>query len=180
MMAAAFVAGERLRALQWLGFALAIAGLLWLMLPGVTKPSPTGAALMALAGVGWGVYSLRGRGVDDPLKTTADNFLRATPLVAVLSLVTLASAHLTGSGALLAVTSGALASGVGYSIWYAALKGLTAAQAATVQLTVPIIAALGGVLVLEERLTGRLAVAAVLTLGGVALAITARQRRPAR
>jgi drug/metabolite transporter (DMT)-like permease len=175
MMAAALVAGERLRALQWLGFALAIGGLTWLMLPGVTKPPVTGAALMALAGVGWGVYSLRGRRVQDPLGTTAENFMRAAPLVACVSLLTLASAQLSGQGALLAIVSGALASGVGYSIWYAALAGLTAAQAASVQLTVPVIAALGGVALLGERLSGRLGIAALLTLGGVALAIGGRR-----
>ena len=177
MMTAALLAGERLKALQWLGFTLAAGGLVWLMLPGATKPSAVGAALMALAGIGWGIYSLRGRGVSDPLRATSANFLRATPLVAVLSVLTLGSLSISLEGATLAIVSGAVASGLGYSIWYAALRGLTAARAAAVQLTVPVIAACGGVLLLDERLTGRLVLAGLLTLGGVALAIGGRRTR---
>jgi drug/metabolite transporter (DMT)-like permease len=176
MMGFALIAGERLRPLQWLGFTAAILGLIWLMLPGVTKPSPGGAALMALAGVGWGVYSLRGRGVGDPLAKTAANFVRALPLVALVSLVALDSFAISGRGAALAAISGAVASGIGYTIWYAALHGLTASRAAMVQLTVPVIAAVGGVVLLDERLSWRLVIAGVLTLGGVALAIGGRQR----
>ncbi|HSN71345.1 MAG TPA: DMT family transporter [Steroidobacteraceae bacterium] len=176
MMTAAFASGERLLRVQWVGFALAIAGLVWLMLPGVTKPSPMGAALMAAAGAGWGVYSLRGRGVTDPLRATTANFVRATPIVAVVSVVALGSFEISAKGAALAIASGAVASGLGYTIWYAALRGLNGTRAAMVQLTVPVIAAVGGVLLLGETLTPRLVIAGLLTLGGVALAIGARAR----
>ena len=175
MIGFALLRGERLRPLQWLGFTAAILGLVWLMLPGVTKPSMLGAALMVLAGIGWGVYSLRGRGVSDPLATTAANFVRALPLVAIVSLVAWDSFAISGRGAVLAVLSGAVASGIGYTIWYAALRGLTASRAAMVQLTVPVIAAIGGVALLDERLSWRLLIASVLTLGGVALAIGGRR-----
>jgi drug/metabolite transporter (DMT)-like permease len=177
MIAAALRAGERPGALQWLGFAAAIAGLVYLVAPGVTAPSPLGALLMAFAGACWGVYSLLGRGSTNPMLDTTANFLRATPLALVASAIAFAHTQISATGVLLAIASGALSSGVGYVIWYAALRGLTATRAAIVQLVVPLLAALGGVFFLEEVFTARLAIAGVLILGGVALAIGTRTMR---
>ncbi len=180
MFARAVQAGERFGPRRWVGVALAVGGLVWLLLPGVSAPDLAGAVGMVIAGVAWGAYSLLGRGSRDPLADTAGNFLRATPL-ALLTLLFLPAATgealqagTTGLG--LAVVSGALASGLGYAVWYAALRGLDAGRAATVQLSVPVIAALGGVALLAEPLTSRLVVAGVVTLGGVWLAL-ARERR---
>jgi drug/metabolite transporter (DMT)-like permease len=174
MILSALRAGERPWRLEWIGLAIALAGLVYLVLPGVTAPSPAGSVLMVVAGVSWGFYSLRGRGTADPLAATTDNFVRAVPLVAVVSLATLRRAEVSGEGVALAVLSGAVASGVGYVIWYAALKGLTATRAATVQLAVPVLAALGGVVFLSEGISIRLVLAALMILGGVGLAVSVR------
>ena len=163
--------GERLRLAVWLGLALALTGLVALTLPGLTAPDPLGACLMAAAGVSWGIYSLLGRGTTHPLAATAWNFLRAVPLALALSLATIAGAHVSPKGLMLAVSSGALASGIGYSLWYAALRDLPASRAAVAQLAVPVLAAVGGILLLGERLTPRLVFAGTLILAGVALAI---------
>lgn len=180
MVGAGLARGERPRAIEWVGHATAIAGLVALALPGLAAPDPLGAALMASAGVAWGVYSLRGRGAKDPLAVTADNFVRTIPMVLVLVVpVVLFGAGgvtATARGVALAIGSGALASGVGYSIWYAALPHLPATRAAVVQLTVPAVAAVGGVVVLGEVLTARFVICAAAILGGVALAIAARRR----
>jgi drug/metabolite transporter (DMT)-like permease len=176
MFAAGLRGGERFSARGWLGLALAVGGLVLLLLPGVAAPSLAGAALMVVAGVAWGVYSLRGRGVTDPLAATAGNFVRATPLGIVLWLAWAARAHADGGGIVLALASGAITSGLGYVIWYAALPRLAALQAASVQLSVPLIAALGGVLLLDEAFTARLALAAAAILGGIALVLAARRR----
>ena len=177
MLVAGLAAGERPRLLQWIGLAAALGGMTYLVLPGVTAPSPTGSVLMAVAGIAWGLYSLHGRGAVDPLGESRDNFVRSVPMVAVVSLLSLGDFEMTPAGALLlAVTSGALASGAGYVIWYTALGGLTATFAATVQLSVPVIAAAGGVLVMGESVTFRLVLSSVLILGGVALALP-RSRR---
>ncbi|HVR70000.1 MAG TPA: DMT family transporter [Vicinamibacteria bacterium] len=171
MLAWALRRGERPGALEWIGLAVALGGLVALVLPGLGAPDPTGAALMFAAGVAWGVYSLRGRGTSDPLAATASNFARAVPFTLASSLLAAGHVRVTGEGALLAVASGALASGVGYSLWYAALRGLTATRAAIVQLSVPVLAATGGVLLLGERLSPRLVLAGAAILGGVALAM---------
>ncbi len=176
MLGAALRAGERPRAIEWLGVATAIAGLVYLVLPGLAAPSPAGAALMAAAGVAWGLYSLRGRGSRDPLADTARNFLCAVPFTLAVSLAALSRAHASRDGVLLAAASGAISSGIGYVIWYAALRGLSATRAATVQLSVPVIAALGGIAFLGEHLTTRLVVAATLILGGVGVTLAARRR----
>ncbi len=176
MLAAGWRAGESFGRLGGLGFALAVGGLVWLVLPGVSAPAPLGAALMALAGMAWGVYSLRGRGVVDPLAATAGNFLRAAPLALILSLLLALQAHANPQGAALAVVSGAITSGLGYVIWYAALPGLTALRAATVQLSVPLIAALGGALLLSEAISLRLVLAGVAILGGIALVLLHKGR----
>jgi drug/metabolite transporter (DMT)-like permease len=175
MLIAAMMTGERPARLQWLGLLTAIGGLVYLMLPGVSAPDPLGFVLMAVAGVGWGLYSLRGRTAIDPLSETAGNFARSVPMVALVSAASLSAIQIESTGAALAVTSGALASGVGYAIWYAALPGLTATAAATVQLSVPVLAALAGVLFMAEAVTPRLVIASLLILGGVALALLKRR-----
>ncbi|WP_371132793.1 DMT family transporter [Methyloversatilis sp.] len=176
MIAAGLFKGERFRPLQIAGFVVALAGLAVLLAPGVSAPPVDAALLMMLAGLAWGVYSLRGRHARaTPLAMTAGNFVRAVPLAIGLSMVSAADARIDLAGAGYAMLSGALASGVGYAIWYSALRGLTATQAATVQLSVPVIAALGGALLLAEPLTARLALASAATLGGIALVVTSRR-----
>jgi len=179
MFAAGLRGGERFGMAGWLGLALAVGGLVLLLLPGVAAPSLAGAALMVVAGIAWGGYSLRGRGVTDPLAATAGNFVRATPLGIALWVAWLAwsaRSHADPGGIALALASGAITSGLGYVIWYAALPRLAALQAASVQLSVPLIAALGGVLLLDEAFTARLALAAAAILGGIALVLAARRR----
>jgi drug/metabolite transporter (DMT)-like permease len=171
--------GERLRGWQALGAALALGGLVGLVLPGLSAPPLVSSGLMIAAGIAWGVYSLRGRVTADPTVTTAGNFLRAVPFALALSAATMPWAALDGAGFGYAVSSGALASGVGYAIWYTALKGLRATDAAMVQLSVPVIAAAGGILLLGEHLTPRLVLASGAILGGIALVIFARQRKSA-
>jgi drug/metabolite transporter (DMT)-like permease len=178
MLGGGLARGERPRATEWAGLAVALAGVIALVAPGLTAPDPIGAVLMIGAGVAWGVYSLRGRGRSSsvPLVTTAANFARTVPLTAALSLAALHGAHLGGRGAALAVASGALASGVGYSLWYAALPSMSATRAAIVQLSVPLLAAAGAVALLGEPLTLRIVLSAVVILGGVALAVVGRPR----
>jgi drug/metabolite transporter (DMT)-like permease len=170
--------GEKFGSAAWLGLALAVAGLVYLVSPGIAAPPLVGAALMAIAGVAWGVYSLRGRGVTDPLAATAGNFARAAPLALLLSVLFIANARVyaNGAGIALAIASGALTSGIGYVIWYAALSKLTAMRAATVQLSVPLIAAFGGVAFLSEAITPRLAAASATILGGIAMVLTSKSR----
>ncbi len=174
MFIVALRSGEPFSAASWVGLVLAIAGLVYLVLPGVTAPEPIGAMLMVIAGVAWGAYSLLGRKAADPTRATAWNFLLSVPLVLLTSLIFLQQFHTTSFGIALAVASGAVASGIGYVIWYAALRGLAATSAATVQLSVPVIAAIGGVLLLSEDVTLRLLMASVATLGGVAIVLSQR------
>jgi drug/metabolite transporter (DMT)-like permease len=178
MFGVALRSGERFSVPGWIGLALAGAGLVYLVLPGVAAPPLFGTLLMALAGVAWGVYSLRGRGSSDPLGATAVNFLWATPLALALWLPFAGVAHAEPRGILLAVVSGALTSGVGYALWYTALRGLGAMRAATVQLSVPPLAALGAVLWLGEALTLRLVLASVAIIGGIALVLRYRAVAP--
>jgi drug/metabolite transporter (DMT)-like permease len=167
--------GERLRAQQLVGLVLAIGGLVYLMLPGLAAPPIAGSMLMLIAGVAWGIYSLRGRGAIDPTSITAGNFLRAVPLTMLLSVVMRAispeSINFNPRGMLLAITSGAITSGLGYAIWYAVLPSLKATTAATVQLSVPVITALGAILFLNEKLDPRLIAATIAILTGIALVI---------
>lgn len=176
MIGAGLARGERPGVREWSGLALALAGLVWLTRPGLSAPDPLGAALMIGAGASWGVYSLRGRGAAQPIAANADNFLRALPPVIAVSVTTLAGAHASARGLGLAVASGALASGVGYSVWYAALRGLTATRAAIVQLLVPLLATGGAIVLLGERIGQRVLIAGLAIICGVAVAVSARRR----
>ncbi len=164
-------AGERLGRMQLVGLMLACAGLVGLLLPGLSAPPLAGSVFMLGAGLAWGIYSLRGKAAGNPLRVTAGNFLRAAPIAAALSVFMMNGTALDHAGIGYAVLSGALASGIGYAIWYTALPALKATQAAIVQLSVPVIAALGGILFLGEPLTLRLALTSAAILGGIALVI---------
>jgi len=176
MMVVALISGERPRRLEWIGLVSAVTGIIVLVFPGLTAPPLAGSTMMALAGASWGFYTLWGRGTNDPLAATTKNFARAVPLAVVASLAAIGRVHVTGNGAVLAASSGAITSGVGYVIWYAALRRLTATRAAIVQSATPVLAALGGVIFLSERVTLRLVIAAVMILGGIALAVLGRRR----
>jgi drug/metabolite transporter (DMT)-like permease len=169
MIGAGIASGQRPGGRQWLGLGAALAGLVYLVSPGLDAPPLVGAGLMALAGVAWGVYSLRGGGAD-PVATTAGNFLLAVPLAALAALAALAEPLPTARGVLLGMASGGLTSGLGYVLWYAALRGLDATRAGIAQLAVPVLAAGGGVVLLAEPVTTRLILASLVTLGGVGLA----------
>lgn len=167
--------GERLSLWGSLGLFLALGGLIYLVFPGLEAPSPSGAALMVVAGIAWGIYTLRGRGVGSPTVVTTDNFSRSIPFVVLISLIFFQNLHMTVRGTLYAVLSGGLTSAIGYVIWYAALGGHSATSAALVQLMVPVLAAMGGVAFLSEPVTARLLFASAMIIGGVALALTQRQ-----
>ncbi len=169
MIVAGLLGGERLARTQWMGLVLALGGIGYLLSPGLAAPPLLGAASMALAGIAWGIYSLRGRSSADPVTTTTDNFLRAAPIALVLSLAQAGDIHLTIRGFSLAIVSGALTSGLGYVLWYAALRRLTVARAAVAQLTVPVIVAVSGVVLLAESINLRLVIASVMVLGGVGM-----------
>lgn len=177
MIGAGLIRGERPARVDWIGVLLAIGGLVVLTVPGVTAPDPIGIAFMAIAGVCWGVYSLVGREAPDPLAATAGNFARATVAGILFAAVSGSSRHLTPYGLLLATASGSLASGVAYTLWYAALPALAAWRAAVVQLIVPVLTALAAALILGEALTSRLALATTLVLLGVLLTIVPRWHR---
>lgn len=180
MFIVALRGGEQFTLLSWTGFTLAILGLVYLVSPGVTAPDPLGAVLMAIAGIAWGFYSLLGRSITDPLEATANNFIYSVPLVVIVSLLFMGDFNSSLSGFALAVGSGAITSGLGYAIWYAALRGLTATRAATVQLSVPVIAAFGGIILLSEPITLRLLLASAATLGGVAIVLGQRATQAPR
>ena len=169
--------GEHMTLRQWVGLVMALLGLVGLLSPGLSAPPLSGALLMLGAGIAWGVYSLRGRGGGDATAVTAGNFVRAVPMALALSLIARPVLSVDVEGAWYAVVSGALASGVGYALWYRALPGLRPVSAATVQLSVPVIAALGGVVLLGEAPGVRLVLASLAILGGIALVIVSR--RPA-
>ncbi|MBE0627240.1 MAG: DMT family transporter [Burkholderiales bacterium] len=171
--------GERLLRAQLAGLLLAFGGLVGLLLPGLSAPPLVGSILMLGAGVAWGVYSLRGRGAGDPTRVTAGNFLRAVPISIALSALMFSGASVDYAGFWYAVMSGAIASGIGYAIWYTALPALKATSAATVQLSVPVIAAVGGIVLLGEPISLRLVLASAAILGGIALVILERRRTAA-
>jgi drug/metabolite transporter (DMT)-like permease len=171
MVAGALIAGDRPTVAEWIGWLLAIAGFVYLVSPGLTAPSPLGSVLMGAAGIAWGVYSLQGRSEPHALAGTTYNFVRSVPMVIVISAIAIRDLHLSANGIVLAVLSGAITSGVGYAIWYTALRSISSMQAAMVQLSVPVLAAAGGVLFLAESVSLRLIISGLLILGGIFLAI---------
>jgi len=176
MFTAALHGGERFAPASWLGLTVALSGLVYLVSPGLTAPDPQGAVLMTVAGIAWGIYSLRGRLTADALGSTATNFIYCVPLVVAVSLFALRDVQASPAGVGLAIASGAVASALGYVVWFAALRGLTASRAATVQLSVPIIAAFGGVVLLAEDVSLRLLIASAATLGGIWIVLAQRDR----
>jgi len=174
MMAVALASGERPTGRQWIGLAAAFCGLVYLTRPGLAAPPVVGCALMIAAGVAWGVYSLLGRASVRPVAHTAGNFLRVSPFVAAAWLLDRPHWHVSRAGVMLALMSGVVTTGLGYVIWYYVLPGLTATRAAIVQVAVPVLAAFGGVMLMNETVTVRLALAAVMVLGGVGLALGSR------
>ncbi len=174
MIAYAVWSGERLMIAQLFGFVLATLGLVYLLLPGISAPPLGGALLMLGAGMAWGVYSLRGRNAGNPTGVTAGNFIRAVPFAIALTVITSRNTSMNAAGITYAVASGVLASALGYAIWYTVLPELKATTAATVQLSVPVIAAMGGVVLLGEAVSMRLAVSSGAVLGGIALVIWQR------
>lgn len=177
MLGRGLATGERPRPVEWLGVAGAVAGLVYLVSPGISAPDPLGAAAMVVAGIGWGGYSIAGRGVADPAAMTAGNFRRAALAVVPPTLLAAGWLSLSAPGVLLAAGSGALASGLGYAVWYTVLGSLTLTRAALVQLAVPVIAAAGGVLVVGESITLRLFLASAVILGSIALGVLSRPER---
>ena len=181
MLGWGFSQGERLNWLQWAGFILAVAGLVYLLSPGLEAPSAPGAALMTISGIGWGVYSILGKGAGNPTARTSGNFLKASFILIALSvpiLWNLPEPPPTAKGWALAISSGAITSALGYALWYHVLKDITVTRAGVAQLTVPALAALGGILFVSEPLTIRFVSASVLILSGVAAATLTRSKAP--
>ena len=176
MIAVALFRGERPHRLEWLGLLIAVSGLVYLVFPGLSSPPLFASILMAAAGGAWGFYTLRGKGSSDPLGDTTGNFIRSVPMIVIASIPFCSQINLSTRGFILAVLSGAIASGVGYTVWYAVLKHHTATRAAVLQLTVPLIAAFGGVLLLSEVMTTRLLIASAMILGGIAMTIFDRRK----
>jgi drug/metabolite transporter (DMT)-like permease len=175
MLAVAIATGDRPGFFEYAGILTAFAGLIYLVLPGLESPSLASSLFMATAGIAWGLYTLRGRGSANPLADTTGNFVRTIPFVFVLTVFTAGSTSLSWRGVGLAVLSGAIASGVGYAVWYAALEFHTAARAAVLQLAVPLIAAVGGILFMNELLTPRLGISSLLILGGILVVILSKR-----
>ncbi|HUR99365.1 MAG TPA: DMT family transporter [Pyrinomonadaceae bacterium] len=167
--------GDRPGSLEWIGLLTALGGLVYLVFPGLSSPPFYASMLMAAAGVAWGVYTLRGKGSGDPLGDTTGNFIRTVPMIAIATIPFLSQINLSARGIVLAVLSGAIASGGGYTVWYAVLKHHTATRAAVLQLAVPVIASLAGVLLLSESMSSRLLIASTLILGGIAVTIVGRK-----
>ncbi len=176
MIGAGLKSGERPHPAEWLGLAAALGGLVYLVLPGITAPDPVGALLMAISGIAWGIYSLRGKGTTATVLATTGNFVRTVPMAAFASVLAFSLVRAERTGIVLALVSGTLTSGLGYVLWYKALRGLTATRAAIIQLVVPVLAAFGGVVFLAEQLTVRLSIASMFVLGGVAIAIVAHEK----
>jgi drug/metabolite transporter (DMT)-like permease len=178
MITGGLVRGERPSPRQWIGLIVAATGMVMINLPSLERPPPSGAALMIAAGIAWGIYSLRGRGATRPIVTTAENFVRSVPFAAVFGAIAIATtAQVTARGVILAVASGGVASGLGYCLWYAVLPSLGAARAAIVQLSVPVIAAGGAIVLLDEPLRRHVASGGAIILGGLALALWRRAPR---
>ena len=171
MILLSLISGTRLHITEWAGVVIAFTGFIYLILPGVTTPSVFGFMLMTVAGIAWGIYTLKGRGSKSPLMDTAYNFLRTTPLVILLTITTVNNTNYSSEGILLAAVSGGITSGIGYTIWYIALGGLSSTQAAVLQLSVPVIAAFGGVIFVSEVITSRLTISAIMVLGGILMVV---------
>lgn len=167
MILISIFSGTRLHISEWLGVLIAFSGFVYLVLPSVQTPTFSGFILMAAAGIAWGIYTLRGRSSTYPLGDTTFNFIRTSPLVIALAVIAIPTVELSTEGIILAVLSGAVASGIGYTIWYIALGGLSATEAAVVQLSVPVIAAIGGIVFVSEAISMRLVIAAAMILGGI-------------
>lgn len=174
MVAYAIYTGNRPNIAEWIGLAIAFLGFIYLIYPDLNSPSAMGFLLMSIAGIAWGFYSIQGKYSKKPLFDTAHNFIKTLPFIAVLALMTLPQSHLNLQGILLALLSGGIASGMGYAVWYIALTGLSNNQAAVVQLAVPVIAAIGGVLFVSEEMTLRLVISTVMVLGGILIVISTR------
>ncbi len=174
MICISVLRGNRLHISEWVGICLAFTGFVYLVLPSVATPSFFGFVLMSVAGIAWGIYTLNGRISTFPLRDTAFNFARTTPLILALGLLAIPNIHLSAEGMMLAILSGAIASGIGYTVWYVALGGLSATEAAVVQLLVPVIAGVGGIVFVSETITVRLLMAAVLILGGILTVVGGR------
>jgi drug/metabolite transporter (DMT)-like permease len=177
MIGWALFKGDRPSLFEWLGIVIAFSAFIWLVSPGLEAPDPIAAALMAISGIAWGAYSLRGKSSSDPLKATAGNFLLSVPMGLVLLFITISSSQITLYGVILAIASGAITSGMGYALWYRVLPQLTATRASIVQLTVPVVAGVGGLIFLPEPLTFRFVLASALILGGVAISIVLKANR---
>ncbi len=175
MIAVSLIKGDRPKVLEWLGLVIAVGGLVYLVFPGLTSPPLISSALMTVAGISWGAYTLRGRGGKDPLADTMGNFVRSLPMIAVVAAVSYPQIHLSNRGIVLAILSGAVASGIGYTIWYTALKFHTATRAAVLQLAVPVIAAVGGIVFLAEIFSTRLLIAGILIILGIGMTIFAKK-----
>jgi drug/metabolite transporter (DMT)-like permease len=175
MFSVAFWEGERFLASQWSGLAVALFGFVYLVLPGARAPDPLGAVLMAISGVAWGCFSLAARGASDPVETNAANLIGCLLPTAVVSLLAAQDIETSAAGMILAIASGGIATGIGYVVWYFALRGLPATYAATLQLSMPALVALGGVGLLSEPLTTRVLVASAMMLGGIGLVVQRAQ-----
>lgn len=171
MIMLSLISGTRLHLIEWSGVIIAFTGFIYLVLPDITTPSVNGFILMTVSGMAWGIYTLKGRSSKNPLMDTTYNFLRTIPLVALLAIFTMQNMNYSSEGIILALISGAITSGVGYTIWYIALGGLTSTQAAVLQLSVPVIAALGGVLFVSEEITMRLIISAAIVLSGILMVV---------
>jgi drug/metabolite transporter (DMT)-like permease len=175
MIGTALRSGERPKLLEWIGLITTFGGLIYLVLPGLAAPSLLSSGLMAVAGISWGFYTLRGRGSTNPIADTTGNFIRTVPMIILVGLPFVYQIHLSPNGVLFAVLSGAAASGIGYSVWYAVLPHHTATRAAILQLSVPALASIGGAVLLAEIVSLRLLLATVFILGGISLAILGRE-----
>ena len=171
MITANLFAGMKMRLSEWLGVFLSLAGFVYLVLPQVSRPSILGTCLMALAGISWGMYTLFGKQSKDPLRDTASNFIRTLPLLVILAIASFSYIEMSALGATLAVVSGVFASALGYALWYKVLNHLTTIEASVVQLSVPVLAAIGGLAFLDEPISLRLMFASMLVLGGILLVV---------